>query len=163
LPRSQKTTGKRRATTAYSSSSRQHAAQTTPAHLHWCGANPPGPWPTQVTGHEGDPPNEFYIYAIFTGFQTTPPFFLNARRGPKVAWEVADDSPIIVNGNGLDASEQANIIPTLLSNDNWILFTHPLGPPKTITPFFPLAPKEYFTQKGMPAGKKDGGRQELTN
>jgi len=27
---------------------RQRAAQTTPAHLHWCGAYPPGPWLTQA-------------------------------------------------------------------------------------------------------------------
>ena len=28
--------------------SRERGAQTTPAHLHWCGANPPSSWPTHV-------------------------------------------------------------------------------------------------------------------
>ena len=28
--------------------SRQHSAQTTPAHLHWCGANPPSSWLAQA-------------------------------------------------------------------------------------------------------------------
>jgi len=28
--------------------SRQRGAQTTPAHLHWCGANPPSSWLTQA-------------------------------------------------------------------------------------------------------------------
>ena len=25
--------------------------KTTPVHLHWCGANSPGPWPTQAASH----------------------------------------------------------------------------------------------------------------
>jgi len=28
--------------------SRQRGAQTTPANLHWCEANPPSSWPTHV-------------------------------------------------------------------------------------------------------------------
>jgi len=36
--------------------SRQHGTQTTPAHLHWCGANPPGSWPTHVASSGVDAP-----------------------------------------------------------------------------------------------------------
>jgi len=38
---------------------------------------------------------------------TTPPFFPNVRRGAKIMWGALDDSPVIVNWNGLDPSEQA--------------------------------------------------------
>jgi hypothetical protein len=31
--------------------SRQRDAQTTPAHLHWCGADPPSSWPAQAASH----------------------------------------------------------------------------------------------------------------
>ena len=37
----------------------------TPAHLRWCGANPPGPRPTQIAGHGGDPPDQVQISSIF--------------------------------------------------------------------------------------------------
>jgi len=43
--------------------SRKRGAQTTPAHLHWCGADPP-----HVAGHKGHPPKWGYIFAIFAGF-----------------------------------------------------------------------------------------------
>ena len=34
--------------------SRLCTVQTTPAHLHWCRTNPPGPWPSQAAaGHAG--------------------------------------------------------------------------------------------------------------
>jgi len=36
--------------------SRQRSTQTTPAHLHWCGANPPSSWPTQVASSGVDAP-----------------------------------------------------------------------------------------------------------
>ena len=36
--------------------SRQRGAQTTPAHLHWCGANPPSSWPTHVASSGVDVP-----------------------------------------------------------------------------------------------------------
>ena len=31
--------------------SRQRGAQTTPAHLHWCRADPPSSWPAQAVSH----------------------------------------------------------------------------------------------------------------
>jgi len=65
---------------------------------------------------------------------TTLPFFLNARRGTKSTWGVLDESLVIVNWSRPDPSEQAEITPTFVSRDNWIIFTHPLGPEKTITP-----------------------------
>ena len=34
--------------------SRQRGAQTTPAHLHWCGAYPPSSWPTQAASSRVD-------------------------------------------------------------------------------------------------------------
>ena len=48
--------------------SRQRGAQTTSAHLHWCGADPPSSWPAHVAGHAGDPPKRGYVFAIFAGF-----------------------------------------------------------------------------------------------
>ena len=69
---------------------------------------------------------------------TTPPFFPNARRGAKITWGALDDSPVIVNWNGLDPSEQAEITPTLEIANNWIIFTHPLGPDKAATPTPPI-------------------------
>jgi len=32
--------------------SRRRDAQTTPAHLHWCGADPPSLWPAQAASQE---------------------------------------------------------------------------------------------------------------
>ena len=59
----------------------------------------------------------------------TPPFFLNAHRGPNIVWGTLDESPIIVNWSGLDSLEQAEIVPILVSTDNhWIFFMHSLGP-----------------------------------
>jgi len=49
---------------------------------------------------------------------TTPPFFPNARRGAKIMWGVLDDSPVIVNWDGLDPTEQAEITPTLETASN---------------------------------------------
>jgi len=54
---------------------------------------------------------------------------------------VLDNSPVVVNWSGLDPPEQAEITPTLASTDNWIIFTHPLDPEKTITP-----PRQYGPQ-----------------
>jgi len=48
--------------------SRQRGAQTTSAHLHWCGADAPRSWPTHVAGRKGNCPKRGYIFAIFSGF-----------------------------------------------------------------------------------------------
>jgi len=48
--------------------SRQRGAQTTPAHLHWCGANPPSSWLAQAGGGV-DAPKYDHISTIF------PPFY----------------------------------------------------------------------------------------
>ena len=45
--------------------SRQRGAQTTPAHLHWCGAYPPSSWPAQAASHESMLRNRIHIVAIF--------------------------------------------------------------------------------------------------
>jgi len=82
----------------------------------------------------------------------TPPFFRNARRGAKTAWGVLDDcpgTPIIVNWSGLDPLEQAEIsLTTLVSKDNWIIFTHTLGPEKTNTPLMPTGAQRILHTKG---------------
>jgi len=80
---------------------------------------------------------------------TTPPFFLNARRGAKITWEVLDDSPVIVNWNGLDPSEQAEITPTLAATDNWIIFTHILGLEKSTTPPIPWCGNDLLCGYGV--------------
>ena len=49
-------------------------------------------------------------------------------------WGVLDDSPVIINWNGLDPTEQAEITPTLETSNNWIIFTHPLGAENDATP-----------------------------
>jgi len=49
-----------------------------------------------------------------------------------------DDSPVIVDWNGLDPTEQAEITPTLETANNWIVFTHPLGAEKAATPTPPI-------------------------
>jgi len=85
---------------------------------------------------------------------TTPPFFANARRGPRAIWGEDDNSPIIVNWNGLDASEQSDIIPILLATTNWILLTHPLGSPKSITPPFPSGARRVLHTKGNACREK---------
>jgi len=94
---------------------------------------------------------------------TTPPFFPNARRGVKITWGALDDSPLIVNWNGLDPSEQAEITPTLETANNWIIFTHPLGPEMLPLPLprYQKAPR-VFIRKAKPAGGEGGGR-ERTN
>ena len=69
---------------------------------------------------------------------TTPPFFPNTRRGAKSMWGVLDDSPVIVNWNCLNPTEQAEITPTLETVNNWIILTHPLGAEKAATPTPPI-------------------------
>ena len=69
---------------------------------------------------------------------TTPPFFSNARSGTKTMWELLDDSPVIINWNSLDPTEQAEITPTLESSNNWIIFTHPLDAEDAATPAPPI-------------------------
>jgi len=51
---------------------------------------------------------------------------------------VLDDSPAIVNWNGLDPTEQAEITPTLETANNWIIFTHLLGAENAATPNPPI-------------------------
>ena len=51
-----------------------------------------------------------------------------------------DDSPVIINWNSLDPTEQAEITPTLETSNNWIIFTHPLGAEDAATPT-PPTPK----------------------
>ena len=46
--------------------SRQHGAQTTPAHLHWCGAKPPSSWPTHVGGSGVDDPRNRITFPPFS-------------------------------------------------------------------------------------------------
>jgi len=50
--------------------SRQHGAQTTSAHLYWCGADPSGPWPAPVAGHGGHCPERIHIFVILAGSST---------------------------------------------------------------------------------------------
>ena len=76
------------------------------------------------------------MYVGETGL-TTPPFFLNARRGPKAIWGMVNDSSIIVNWPGLSEEGRIDLIPNLLATDNWILLIHSLGPANPITPPFP--------------------------
>jgi len=78
---------------------------------------------------------------------TTPPFFLNARRGAKITWGVLDDSPVIVNWSELDPSEQTEITPTLEAVGNWITFTHPLGPEKSATAPIPTGAQRILYTK----------------
>jgi len=49
-----------------------------------------------------------------------------------------DESPAIVNWNGLDPTEQAEITLTLETANNWIIFTHPLGAENAATPTPPI-------------------------
>jgi len=66
-------------------------------------------------------------------------------------------SPVTVNWNGLDLSEQAEITPTLEAANNWIIFTHPLGPEKaaTPTPPIPKSVQRILYTKGI-AGRERG-------
>ena len=88
---------------------------------------------------------------------TIPPFFTNARRGAKITWGALDDSPVIVNWNDLDPSEQAEIIPTLDAANNWIIFKHPLGLENAATPTPPIrkGAQKIFQTKGK-AGRERG-------
>ena len=53
-------------------------------------------------------------------------------------WGVLNDSPAIVNWNGLDPTEQAEITPTLETAKNWIIFPHPLGAENAATSTPPI-------------------------
>ena len=88
---------------------------------------------------------------------TTPPFFSNARRGTKTTWGVLDDSPVIINWNGLDPTEHAEITPTLETSNNWIIFTHPLGAEDAAipTPPIPKGAQRILHTKGK-AGRERG-------
>jgi len=70
---------------------------------------------------------------------------------------VLDDSPAIVNWNGLDPTEQAEITPTLETANNWIIFTHPLGTENaaTPTPSIPKGTQRILHKKGK-AGRERG-------
>jgi len=84
--------------------------------------------------------SEFFEVKTYIGETglTTPPFFSNVRTGTKTMWGVLDDSPVIINWNGLDPTEQAEIAPTLETSDNWIIFTHPLGAEDAAAPTPPI-------------------------
>ena len=89
------------------------------------------------------------------------------RQPPKVGaiQGVLDDSPVIINWNGLDPTDQAEITPTLETLNNWIIFTHPLGAEDDALPLprYRKAPREYFIQKAKLAGREGGGGRERTN
>ena len=44
----------------------------------------------------------------------------------------------VIDWNGLDPTEQAEITPTLETANNWIIYTHPLGAEKAATPTPPI-------------------------
>ena len=48
--------------------SRQRGAQTTSAHLNWCGPNPSGPWPAPVANHGGHAPKGFTFSPFWRAF-----------------------------------------------------------------------------------------------
>jgi len=48
--------------------SRKRGAQTTSAHLRWCGADPPSSWPTHVAGHKSHPRKRGYILPFLRAF-----------------------------------------------------------------------------------------------
>jgi len=88
-----------------------------------------------------------YIYVY-------PSFFLNARRGAKVTWGSIDDRLIMVNWSGLNDLERTNIVPTLMTTNNWILLTHPLGSVKSITPPFSDGARRILHIKGNASREK---------
>jgi len=65
--------------------SRQRAAQSTPAPLHWCGAYSLGPSPTQAARCRGHPQNHFCHFRAFS-ITRQPPFipipFFSSSNGP---------------------------------------------------------------------------------
>ena len=76
-----------------------------------------------------------------------------------------DDSPAIVNWNGLDPTEQAEITPTLETANNWIIFTHPLGAENatTPTPPIPKGAQRIFHTKGKAGGWWRTGTDKLAS
>jgi len=60
---------------------------------------------------------------------TIPPFFKDAGRGTERIWggKTATPQPTVINWQGLNDKEKAELIPTLSTTDNWILLTHPQG------------------------------------
>jgi len=48
--------------------SRQRGAQTTSAHLYWCGADPSSPWPAPVASHGGHAPKGFTFSPFWRAF-----------------------------------------------------------------------------------------------
>jgi len=94
---------------------------------------------------------------------TTPPFFSNARRRTKISWGMLDDSPAIVNWNGLDPMEQAEITPTWkrrIIGPYLHLVRRMLPLP---LPRYRKAPREFFIRKAKPAGREGGGGRERIN
>ena len=51
--------------------SQQRATQTVPAHLHRCGANPPGPWPSQAAIHGDNAPKRDSHFCHFRAFSSS--------------------------------------------------------------------------------------------
>ena len=88
------------------------------------------------------------------------PSFPMHDRGTKTTWGVLDDSPVIINWNGL----QAEITPTLETSNNWIIFTHPVGAEDaaTPTPPIPKGAQRILDTKGE-AGRERGWRRTGTD
>jgi len=70
------------------------------------------------------------------------------RRGAKITWGILYDSPVIANWSGQDPSEQAEITLTLEAANNWIIFSHPLGPKKSSTSQIPTGAQKILCTKG---------------
>jgi len=83
-----------------------------------------------------------------------PPFLSNACRGAKTTLGSLDDSPFIVHLSALDPSEQAEIILTLEAANNWIMFTHPLGPEKSATSPIPTGAQRILYQRESRQGQR---------
>jgi len=50
--------------------------------------------------------------------------------------ETATTQPTVINWQGLNDKEKAELIPTLSTTDNWILLTHPQGASNKSQPSF---------------------------
>ena len=107
--------------------------------------------------------SEFFGATTYIGETdfTTPSFSPNARKGARITWGAFDDSPVIVNWNGLDPSEQADVTPTLEAANYWIIFTYPLGPEKSVTLPIPNGAQRILYTKGK-AGRERGWRRTGT-
>jgi len=76
----------------HNSSSHNHdsaAPRQHPAHLHWCGADPPSSWPTHIVGHKSNLLKLGYIFAIFAGFFVLVTNLLHVCQNPRPRVPVA--------------------------------------------------------------------------